>query len=98
MSDRKIYDISELRHIETWIVEIWELFLNSLEEKDLISFFKEIKEYMGENTSSIIDNMYSADKLHYKQNGNTSSLDTYNFIENFEDIKNEIYERLLKYK
>ena len=90
---------TELYQIEKWIKSVWET-LNTIEENKLQDLFKEIENCCGEDAAEIIDGMYDADKLHYYQEGGTvatGGIDTGEFIENFDNIKNDVEEILKKY-
>ena len=91
----KVYTLSELYPIEQWIESVWER-LGKVEEEKLPEFFQEIEDCCGEEAAEIIDQTYSADHLHYYQNG-SMGLDTGEFIENFDNIKNDVEEILKNY-
>ena len=85
-------DRSDLYSIETWIKSVWERIENYSEE-EIENFFKRIESMFGEDVATIIDQKYSADKLHYYQTGSTSltgGIDTGEFINDFSEIKEAI--------
>lgn len=85
-----VKDLDQLRPMSKWIESVW----SKLEDKDdafLSNFFNEVEDCCGKEVSDIIDSMYSDDKLHYHQNG-----DTQHFIENFEEIKDKVEKILTK--
>ncbi|MCK9445446.1 hypothetical protein M0Q50_00965 [bacterium] len=87
--NRKVYSLDELHKMEKWIEEFWEK-LGNYEQSAIGSIFADIQNEFGEDVEEIIDHMYSANKLYYHQNGltvSTGGIDTYDFIENFENIK-----------
>jgi hypothetical protein len=91
-SERKVYGLDELIKMEDWIKSFWES-IENVEEDNIVDIFIGIEDKFGKDISNIIDGMYSADKLHYNQNGKTTStggVDTYEFIEKFEEIKSYV--------
>lgn len=92
-------NIAELEYISKWIENIW-VKIGRLEEEDLSNFFGEISDGLGENVAEIIDGRFSADKLHYYQSGSTlgsGGIDTGDFINNFENIEDDVETILSKY-
>lgn len=90
--NREVYSQDALYTMEIWIKKIWS-FLDKLSDDDLVKFFQEIEVQCGNDVAEIIDQEYSADKLHYHQNGatvNVGGIDTYNFIENFDTITQQV--------
>lgn len=86
----KIYNLGELYPMEMWIKEVWK---RLPETENLEPFFNDVTNQCGEDVSKIIDGMYSADKLHYYQDGNTVStggIDTGDFIRNFDEYKDKV--------
>ncbi len=99
LETEKIYDLSELYHIEKWIESVWDR-LEKMEEETLQEFFHKVEETCGEDVATIIDGMYNADKLHYFQSGKTTTtggIDTGDFIINFEDYKSTVENILSDY-
>ena len=94
---RKVYDLhsSELYQIEKWIQSVWDR-LNDLDDEQVPEFFQEVEDCCGEDVTEIIDRTFTADHLHYYQNG-ANKPDTYEFIENFDNIKNDVEEILNNY-
>ena len=91
-SERNVYGLDELIKMEDWIKSFWES-IENVEEDNIVDIFIGIEDRFGKDVSDIIDGMYSADKLHYNQNGKTVStggIDTNEFIENFEEIKSYV--------
>jgi hypothetical protein len=88
----EVRNLDQLYPMEKWIESVW----SRLEGKDdvhLSNIFNEIEDNFGEDIAQIIDGQYSADKLHYNQSGRTvatGGIDTGDFIENFEEIKNGV--------
>ena len=95
--DRKEYGLhsSELYQIEKWIKSVWDR-LEKTGKEEFSDFFEEVEDCCGEEAAQIIDGIYSADHLHYYQNG-SMGVDTGEFIENFDNIKNGVEEILKKY-
>ncbi len=97
---RKVYDMQELYKMGKWIKEINNK-LEILTDNQRGAWFEAMEGKHDENIVEIIDGCYSDDKLHYHQNGMTGGIDTYEFIENFEDIKKkaeDIFNRVSKLK
>ncbi len=92
LEERTVYSMEQLTGIENWIKSIWAR-LESADEKAMITFFNRVESELGEDVASFIDRQVSADYMHYNQNGNTvggGGKDTYEFIENFENIKGTV--------
>lgn len=94
-----VRNLSELRNIEQWIESFWSK-IEDLDEVTYANIFNEIEDMFGETATKIIDGRYSADKLHYNQTGNTvatGGIDTGDFIEDFENIRNGVDSILAEY-
>lgn len=77
--------------MEDWINSVWDR-LEELSDEDFNIFFDEVED-ISEDLATIIDARFSADKLHYFQDGNTTNsggINTMFFVDNFEDIKNKV--------
>jgi len=96
-TERKEFDLfsPELSKIAKWIESTWYV-LNTLPEIELKEVFDDIENCCGENAVEIIDGMFNTEKLHYYQNG-SMGIDTGKFIEDFDEIKNDVEEILKKY-
>jgi len=92
---RKTYSLSELEPMSNWIVEVWNR-INDKDEDTLQKFFTTIESNLGKDVAKIIDSLYSANCLHYHQNGMTGAIDTYHFIEKFEIISCFVDELIFK--
>lgn len=66
-----IFSISDLEHMSNWIEKFWDKIAN-YDQDDINVIFNSIEDEFGIEVASIIDGMYSADKLHYHQSGKTS--------------------------
>lgn len=85
--ERTVYSMygKEIRDAEKVIEYIWSK-LEQLDENDIDKFFNRIEREFGEDYVEIVDHRYSADKLHYYQNGRNKP-DTYDFIKGSAKIK-----------
>jgi len=92
--ERKVYSMygREIRNAEDLIDDIWNR-LDGLSEKDVEYFFDKMKMEFDENVVEIVDHQYSADKLHYYQNGRAGT-DTYDFIVNSAKIRKWVNKEL----
>jgi hypothetical protein len=75
------HDMSYFYPMSRWIESVWKK-LSIISEDDLGNFFDKLENIYSMEIISIIDGMYSDDKLHYHQNRGAEE-----FIENFDDIK-----------
>jgi len=88
----RVRNISELRKMEEWIEDFWNK-INDLPQEEIGEIFIEIEDKYGNDVVTIIDGIFSADKLHYYQTGSTvitGGIDTGDFIEDFQEISSGI--------
>jgi hypothetical protein len=88
---RKVYSLSELQSIEKWI-DTFTNKLDALPDEKRNRCLTAMEQEFDEDTMKIIDGNFSADKLHYHQNGATGGIDTYPFISDFKKISKKAEE------
>ena len=96
IQDKKIHSLDDIWRMEKWIETVWNVLADYPETK-VVEFFEYIENNFGEDIATIIDSVYSADKLHYHQNGKTvatGGIDTSEFINLFDTISSQINDYL----